>query len=296
MLTGPMITLDPLRCVSVVILSCNRREELRTTLGGLQEKGPLWREIIVADNASTDGTPEMLRRDFPAVRLIETGGNRGVAGLNLALRAAQGDWVLSLDDDSCPDLDSFGPLAAVLAGDCGYSAITCSVRARPAGAAVVAGPVLAPYLGFHEAGGLIRRDLIARLGGFDEDLFLWGVETHLTARAVLAGFRMARCDSAVVVHRATPLNRSSRRHAYHYCRNLFLFVLRHSPPEMRKELVDVFLGRVLLHTALHRTTAYVGAIRDALRLHRRTDLKAPLTREQFLGLNADLHAPFSYLG
>jgi len=291
-----MSELEALRQVSVAILSCNRREELHTTLSGLLARGPVWREIIVADNASTDGTPAMVRAAFPDVRLIETGGNLGVAGINQAYRAATGDWVLSLDDDSCPDLDSWAGLDRALTVGPRYAAITCSVRSRPAGAMPVPDPVLVPYLGFHQAGGLMRRDLITRLGGFDEDLFLWGVELHLTARAALAGYAMARCDSAVVVHRATPLNRSSRRHAYYYCRNLFLLVLRHGPVEMRRELIDTFLSRVLLYSALHRTAAYLGAIREAVRLHRRTRLHAPLTREQFVGMNPDLRAPFSYLG
>jgi GT2 family glycosyltransferase len=72
-----MQPLEAPRQVSVAILSCNRREELCTTLHGLLARGPLWREIIVADNASGGGTTEMLRRDFPEVRLIETGGNVG---------------------------------------------------------------------------------------------------------------------------------------------------------------------------------------------------------------------------
>jgi GT2 family glycosyltransferase len=297
MLAMSMSSLEPLRRVSVAILSCNRREELGVTLRGLLEQGPVWGEILVADNASSDGTPEMVRREFPAVRLIETGGNLGVAGLNQAYRAARGDWVLSLDDDSCPDLATFSALAGALAANPEYAAITCSVRARPAEATVaLAGPVLAPYFGFHEAGGFLRRDLIAKFGGFDEDLFLWGVETHLAARAVLAGFKLARCDSAVVVHRATPLNRSSRRHAYHYCRNLFLFVLRHAPPELARELTARFLGHALLYSVLHRTTAYVGAVREAVRMHRRKPLRTALSREQFRDMAVDLRAPFSYLG
>ena len=287
--------LQALRQVSVAILSCNRREDLRTTVQGLLVRGPVWREILVADNASTDGTPAMLRGEFPEVRLIETGGNRGVAGLNQAYRAAAGSWILSLDDDSCPDLDSWEPLCRVLA-DAPYDAITCSVRARPAGATLAGDPVLLPYLGFHQAGGLLRRTLIERLGGFDEDLFLWGVELHLTARAALAGLRTARCDSAVVVHRATPLNRSSRRHAFYYCRNLFLLLLRHAPAPSRPALIDDFLTHVLLSSALHRTTAYLSAIRQAVRLHRRTRMQKYLTPEQFSAMNPDLRAPLSYLG
>jgi GT2 family glycosyltransferase len=288
--------LEALRQVSVAILSCNRREELRTTLRGLLTRGSLWREIIVADNASSDGTPGMLRAEFPDVHLIETGGNSGVAGINRAYRAATGSWVLSLDDDSCPDLDSWEPLARELAANLSFAAIACSVRSKPAGRTLAGQPTIVPYLGFHQAGGLLRRDLVEKLGGFDEGLFLWGVELHLTARAVLAGFATARCDSAVVVHRATPLNRSSRRHAFYYCRNLFLLVLRHGPVETWRELIDAFLSRVLLYSALHRTTAYVGAVHDAVRLHRRTRLRAPLTREQFAAMNPDLRAPFSYLG
>ncbi|HLP07709.1 MAG TPA: glycosyltransferase [Opitutaceae bacterium] len=292
-----MSPLSPLGRVSVAILSCNRREELRITLRGLLERGPLWGEIIVADNASTDGTPAMVRREFPEVRLIETGGNLGVAGLNQAYRAARGEWVLSLDDDSCPELGTFGPLATALATGPDFAAITCSVRARPTcNEPGVTAPVLAPYAGFHEAGGLLRRELIERLGGLDEDLFLWGVETHLTARALLAGFKLARCDSAVVVHRATPLNRSSRRHAYHYCRNLFLFILRHAPIAMAGELTERFLGQALLYSALHRTTAYIGAVRAATRMHRVKPVRAPLGTGQFQSMAVDLRAPFSFLG
>src|SRR5690349_11756159 len=165
-----MTDLEPLQDVSVTILSCNRRDDLRATLRELIAHGPVWREIIVADNASADDTVAMLRAEFPSVRLIETGGNRGVAGLNLAYRAAQGRWILSLDDDSAPDLASWSALARELARDSGYAAITCSVRSQPAGPTLAAEPALVPYLGFHQAGGLLRRDLIAQLGGFDEDL------------------------------------------------------------------------------------------------------------------------------
>lgn len=287
---------EALREVSVAILSCNRRDELRLTLHGLLERGPIWREIIVADNASSDGTPAMLRAEFPGVRLIETGGNLGVAGINQAYRAATGAWILSLDDDSCPDLASWGPLCHALASNPPCDAITCSVRSRAAGTTIAGDPVLVPYLGFHQAGGLMRRSLVEKLGGFDEDLFLWGVELHLTARAALAGLRMTRCDSAVVVHRATPLNRSSRRHAFYYCRNLFVLVLRHAPEATRRELMDTFLARVLLFSVLHRTTAYISAVREATRLHRCTRQRAPLTAEQFTAMAPDLRAPFSYLG
>lgn len=291
---------SPLRLdqVSVAVLSCNRREELRKTLRGLLAQGEIWREVIVADNASEDGSAAMVRAEFPAVQVIETGGNLGVAGLNRALRAATGRWVLSLDDDSCPDLKTWAPLAEALDGESPFAAITCSVRAQPVDAIhAPVGETLEPYLGFHQAGGLLHRDLIEQLGGFDESLFLWGVELHLAAQATLAGFRLARCDSATVVHRATPLNRSSQRHAFHYCRNHFLLLLRHAPSDERQQLVQGFLTHTMLFSCLHRTLTYVQAIREAVRFHRASrQSHEMLTTGQFQQLGPDLRAAFSFLG
>jgi hypothetical protein len=70
--------------------------------------------------------------------------------LNRALREGRGDWVLSLDDDSCPNLDSWEGLAAALAKNSEYAAITCSVRSGPAAGPRRAGIAgLSPYSGFH---------------------------------------------------------------------------------------------------------------------------------------------------
>ncbi|MDR7601351.1 MAG: glycosyltransferase family 2 protein [Armatimonadota bacterium] len=85
---------------SVVFLNWNKRERLRRGLLALREPGRLRLEIIVVDNGSTDGSPEMVRSEFPEVRLIETGQNLGIArGKNEGLRRAAGEFVLVADDD-----------------------------------------------------------------------------------------------------------------------------------------------------------------------------------------------------
>jgi GT2 family glycosyltransferase len=62
--------------------------------------GNLSMEIIVADNASTDGTPEMLRAQFPEVILVETGANLGFAGGNNAgLKHASGKYICLINSD-----------------------------------------------------------------------------------------------------------------------------------------------------------------------------------------------------
>ncbi len=76
--------------LAIIIVSWNVRELLRGCLRSVADSlvaGDLAYEMIVVDNASADGTPEMLRAEFPAVHLIESGANLGfAAGNNLALR------------------------------------------------------------------------------------------------------------------------------------------------------------------------------------------------------------------
>ena len=57
-------------------------------------------EVIVVDNASTDGTSAMIRETFPEVKLIETGRNLGAPGWNAGFAVARGDYILILDDDA----------------------------------------------------------------------------------------------------------------------------------------------------------------------------------------------------
>jgi GT2 family glycosyltransferase len=85
---------------SVVILNWNKRDRLRLGLEALHRPSSLRLEVIVVDNSSTDGSPEMVRRHFPQVLLLEAGENLGIArGKNLGLRAASAEFVLVADDD-----------------------------------------------------------------------------------------------------------------------------------------------------------------------------------------------------
>ena len=80
--------------LAIIIVSWNVRELLRRCLRSLADSlagGDLVYEIIVVDNASADGTPQMLRDEFPEARLIAAGANLGfAAGNNLALRTVLG--------------------------------------------------------------------------------------------------------------------------------------------------------------------------------------------------------------
>ena len=91
--------------LSVVIVSWNTRHLLEdclaSVLASLKTSPDLSVEIFVADNDSKDGSAEMVRLDFPEVKLIETGGNLGFARANnFALRQAKGKFWLLLNSDT----------------------------------------------------------------------------------------------------------------------------------------------------------------------------------------------------
>lgn len=88
--------------LSVVILSWNEREQLDRCLTALQQYPPnRAMEVIVVDQGSTDGTPEMLSERFPRVRCVANDTNRGVpAGRNQGMALASGRYLVMLDSDA----------------------------------------------------------------------------------------------------------------------------------------------------------------------------------------------------
>ena len=85
--------------ISVVILSWNDKKYLEDCIGSLALANTLRSmEIIVVDNASTDGSPEMLLEKFPQVKIIRNSENVGFPrGNNIGMRASQGKYLFLLN-------------------------------------------------------------------------------------------------------------------------------------------------------------------------------------------------------
>jgi len=101
--------------LSICIVNWNTREDLRRCLDSLAAgAGALEIEVFVVDNASDDGSPAMVERDFPQVRLLRNPSNTGFAHANnQAIRQCRGDYVLLLNSDT---LVSPGTLAVLVVG------------------------------------------------------------------------------------------------------------------------------------------------------------------------------------
>ena len=87
--------------VSVVVVAYNARDELADCLQSIERHiGDLSVETILVDNASTDGTAELVAGRFPATRVIRRDRNEGVAARRHGLAVAQGAYRMFLDSDA----------------------------------------------------------------------------------------------------------------------------------------------------------------------------------------------------
>src|SRR5271165_5247040 len=87
--------------ISVIIVSWNARGYLRDCLNSVRHTGAsVLKEIIVVDNASTDSSPEMVAKEFPEVKLIQSNENLGFARANnLGMRYASGSMLAFVNSD-----------------------------------------------------------------------------------------------------------------------------------------------------------------------------------------------------
>ena len=113
--------------LSVVIVSFNTRDVLRRCLVSLYQEmaatPQVHTEVLIVDNNSRDGSPDMVRAEFPQVRLIDAGSNLGFAAANnLAFRQCSGRYIMQLNSDAfmqpgalrlCIEHMDANPLAAV---------------------------------------------------------------------------------------------------------------------------------------------------------------------------------------
>jgi GT2 family glycosyltransferase len=203
--------------VTIVFLAYNRRDKLRESLRRMLDDSDYERErvdVIVVDNASTDGTADMVRAEFPGVRLIAREQNVGVSGWNDGFAVAEGDWVLALDDDCYLPPDGL------------RRAIS---EARDRAADLVSFKVVSTYdpeLVFTEAyrtglftfwgcAVLVRRPVVQELGGYDPEIFVWANELELILRFFDRGYRHLYLPEVVAQHMKPPLKelRSQVDHA-----------------------------------------------------------------------------------
>lgn len=209
--------------LSAVVVNFNGGDCIATCLEALYSQPVPLAEIIVVDNASTDGSPSRIRTDFPEVRLIELADNRGPAlARNIGLQQAGTELVLLLDDDVYLAEDCLTRLLAAYQQE--QAAVICPrvilmpekeivqcdgaemhfvgtlllrhgyrpLAEAPAEAVAVGGCISACLL--------VRRTELLAAGGFNESYFIYFEDLEFSVRMRGLGHRLFCEPGAVVFH------------------------------------------------------------------------------------------------
>ena len=212
------------KLLSIVIVSYNTREILRECLNRVREHGAgIDLETFVVDNASHDGSAEMVAEEFPEADLTASPENLGfAAGNNVALRKASGRFLLLLNSDAylLPGLlestiqymqenPRCGVLGVRLVGQDGKLQPSASgIASRFPDSPILGGPDYAwwDHSDVREVGWvpgayfLIRRELTDRIGFLDERYFLYYEETDFCLQTKRAGYQTIFYPDAEVIH------------------------------------------------------------------------------------------------
>jgi N-acetylglucosaminyl-diphospho-decaprenol L-rhamnosyltransferase len=266
--------------LSIVVVSYNAREALQVCLRSIDSCPPRGTfEVLVVDNASTDGSSEMVKRLFPGARLLALAANHGYAyACNYGARSARGGALLFLNSDVEVTAGALGSLqtrlerregAAICSGrlESYDGSPQPSCRRFPTHLSILfgRGSVLSrlPLIGGLRnryiveppqgtgvvdsvAGAciLVQREVFESLGGFDERFFMYAEDLDLCYRLKKRGGQVLYVPESVFKHRwgaSSVGNRLGLELEHH--RSIYRYFTKHYP---RKWLSNLILAAMLL--------------------------------------------------
>jgi N-acetylglucosaminyl-diphospho-decaprenol L-rhamnosyltransferase len=192
---------------SLIVVNYNGAALLPSCIESALATTPPDCELIVVDNASTDGSRALLAGYGERVRVVPSPRNIGFGrACNLGAAAARGDLLVFLNPDVTFPAGWLAPLAEA-ARDERYGLICPQPLAPGEPIPVAGGPALADLAQLPGCGLTARRAVWLALGGFDEAFFLYWEDTELCWRAWLLGWRVGVAPRSFVYHEKSATTR-----------------------------------------------------------------------------------------
>lgn len=224
--------------LSIIIVSYNTKDYLKTTLGSIKaSQDQSDKQVIVVDNHSQDGSPDLVKTDFPWVDLIISPKNLGfAAGNNLGLKSAQGEYILFLNSDTQVLPQTLSTMVTFMDSHPNVGVSTCRVelasgqidpashRGFPtpwAALTYILGleklfPRSRIFAQYHQgwqdlnqpheidspmgAFFLTRKKILTSIGGFDERFFIYAEDLDLAWRIKAAGWKIMYLPTVKIIH------------------------------------------------------------------------------------------------
>jgi len=252
--------------LSIIIVNYNVQDFLLHTLESIKRAViNISYEIFVVDNASVDGSVEMIKNKFPDVRLIENQLNRGFAAANnQAMKESSGEYIVLINPDTVVQEDTFTKLINFMEDHPDAGAATCKIL-NPDGTFSVDSrhsiptPMTAFWkqIGFHRlfpkskvfarynltyldeneiypvdaiSGSFmfIRRSAVEEVGYLDEDYFMYCEDVDYCYRITRSGWKIYYAPVSDIIHyKGESTKKNNLDYVLNFNKSLYLFYKKH---------------------------------------------------------------------
>jgi O-antigen biosynthesis protein len=252
--------------LSIVIVNYNVKEFLQNLVHSLQKAvSNITHEIIVVDNASDDGSVEFICEKFPQIKLITNQANLGFSKANnVALKIAKGKFILLINPDTIVSEDTIAKMIEFFDEHPEAGLAGCKIL-NPDGSLQLAcrRSYPGPWTSFCKVTGLsamfpksklfakynltyldenftyevdaisgsfmmMRREVYEKVGGFDEQFFMYGEDLDLCYRIQQNGYKVYYYPGTQIIHyKGESTKRSSLDETKYFYKAMNLFVKKH---------------------------------------------------------------------
>lgn len=263
--------------VSIIVPTYNRRTDVLECLQSLRKLNYTDYEIIVVDNGSTDGTSDAIEKLYPEVKLVKSRTNLGVTGgRNLGAKHSNGEYIFFLDHDTTVDgnvlielwnVIESDPLIGIVGPAIYYYSDPKRVWALGTSINMLTGRVSFNHEGTVDRGEfvkamdvhvlptafLVKREVMNKVGIFDDTFFAVYEDTDFSFRVKEMGYRVLCVPTGKVWHKMSPDKSRSvpsvLSRAYLVSRNRIIFMKKHS--SNFPAFMVLFLPLYLIYYCLH---------------------------------------------
>ena len=273
--------------LSIIIVNYNVKEFLQNLIHSIEKASlNITKEIIVIDNASDDGSVEFIREKFPQIKLIVNNKNLGFGKANnIGLKEAKGKFILLINPDTIVAEDTFEKMFEFFKSNPETGLAGCKIL-NPDGTLQLAcrRSFPGPWTSFTKVTGLssffpksklfarynltyldenqsyevdaisgsfmmMRKEVYEKVGGFDEQFFMYGEDLDLCYRIQKAGFKVFYVHTSQIIHyKGESTKRSSLDETKVFYHAMHLFVKKH--------LSSSFIVELILRSAIVVTSIF----------------------------------------